>query len=108
MPLRVVFDIEDEDLNYFRASMKRAQSAAAKCSEEETIGHAAAMIEQVSKPNTSAFVQQRVDKLSRLIQMLQDPEWPLSEAERRNILSALSYFANPEDIIPDHVPVLAT
>ncbi len=106
MSLRVVFDIDDEDLDYFRASMKRAQSAAASISDEETIRHAAAMIEQVSQPNASAFVQQRVQKLASLIQMLQDPEWPLSEGERRNILCALSYFANPEDIIPDHVPVL--
>lgn len=106
MPLRVIFDLEDKDLSYFKASMKRAQSSASSANEGEVIRQAAAMIEQVAKPDTPAFVQQRIDKLARLIEMLQDPEWPLTAAERRNILSALAYFADPEDIIPDDVPVL--
>ena len=106
MPLRVVFDLEDKDLSYFKASMNRAAAAAESAGEEDIISRAAKMIEQVSTPKTPVFVQQRMEKLARLIQMLQDAEWPLAAAERRNILAALSYFADPEDIIPDDVPVL--
>jgi len=106
MPLRVVFDLEDKDLDYFRASMLRTRNAAQNAGEDEIIGRALEMIEQVGESETPAFVQQRIDRLTHLIQMLRDDEWPLAETERSNILSALSYFADPEDIIPDNVPVL--
>ncbi len=106
MPLRVVFDLEDKDLEYFKASMQRARKSAESASEDEIIGSALAMIEQVSTPATPAFVQQRLERLSRLIDMLRDEEWPLAQEERGDILTALSYFADPEDIIPDNVPVL--
>ena len=106
MSLRVVFDLEDKDLDYFKASMQRARNAADNTAEDEIIDRALAMIEQVSKPTTPAFVQQRIERLGRLIDMLRDDEWPLAQEERSNILSALSYFADPEDIIPDAVPVL--
>ena len=106
MPLRVVFDLEDKDLEYFKASMQRARKAAESASEDEIIGSALAMIEEVSTSATPAFVQQRLERLSRLIEMLRDDEWPLAQEERSDILTALSYFADPEDIIPDNVPVL--
>ena len=106
MPLRVVFDLEDKDLSYFKACMDRARSAAENAGEGDIISRAAEMIKQVSTPENPAFVQQRMEKLARLIEMLQDAEWPLAAEERRNILSALSYFADPQDIIPDDVPVL--
>ena len=106
MPLRVVFDLEDKDLEYFKASMQRARKSAESASEDEIIGSALAMIEEVSASATPAFVQQRLERLSRLIEMLRDDEWPLAQEERSDILTALSYFADPEDIIPDNVPVL--
>jgi uncharacterized membrane protein YkvA (DUF1232 family) len=38
--------------------------------------------------------------------MINDEEWQLAEDERRNVLSALAYFCDPEDLIPDHIPGL--
>ena len=52
------------------------------------------------------FVQQRIEKLQSLITMVEDEEWALASPERQNVLAALSYFAEPQDIIPDNVPVL--
>jgi uncharacterized membrane protein YkvA (DUF1232 family) len=33
-------------------------------------------------------------------------EWPLEENPRRSILVAISYFADPADMIPDAIPGL--
>jgi len=85
MPLRVVFDLEDKDLSYFKTCMNRARSAAENAGEDDIISRAAEMIEQVSTPETPAFVQQRMEKLARLIEMLQDAEWPLAAGERRGL-----------------------
>jgi uncharacterized membrane protein YkvA (DUF1232 family) len=44
--------------------------------------------------------------LRSLIAMLRDAEWALGGTERRNVVTALAYFADPHDLIPDSVPVL--
>lgn len=106
MPLRVTFDLEDKDLKFFRASIKQAKETADKVSDEEILKRASAMVEEVRAQNVPAFVQQRLDRLSALIEMAQDEEWALAAQERRNVLAALAYFADPQDMIPDNIPVL--
>jgi uncharacterized membrane protein YkvA (DUF1232 family) len=36
--------------------------------------------------------------------MLKDTEWNLSEENCDRIISAMSYFADPVDLISDHIP----
>ncbi|NIV16986.1 MAG: DUF1232 domain-containing protein, partial [Woeseiaceae bacterium] len=52
------------------------------------------------------FIDQRLDKLNIMIRMLKDHEWRLPAAESNRVLNALAYFADPEDLIPDHIPGL--
>jgi len=106
MPLKVTFDLEDKDLKYFRDTMKHAQAAAQQVSEAEIINAAEAMISEVEGAKVPMFVQQRVDKLSALIAMVRDEEWALASKERKNVVAALAYFADPKDMIPDDIPVL--
>lgn len=106
MSLKVTFELEDKDLQYFRRSMKQARSAASQTSEAEAIAQAAAMIDTVRDAKIPEFVSLRVDKLASLIDMLADEEWALGAPDRKNVIAALQYFAEPEDLIPDDVPVL--
>ena len=41
-----------------------------------------------------------------MIDMLSDIEWRLPHHEASRVLNALSYFCEPEDLIPDHIPGL--
>lgn len=106
MPLRVTFDLEDKDLRFFRASMKQAKSAAQQVGEAEILQKAEEMVEEVKASKVPLFVMQRIEQLNALIDMARDEEWALASSERKNVLAALAYFADPEDIIPDDVPVL--
>ncbi|MGD8418205.1 MAG: YkvA family protein [Pseudomonadales bacterium] len=106
MPFRVTFDLDDKDLRYFRANMKQAQAAAAKLEEADVIVNAEKMVEEIKNAKVPMFVAVRVAKLSALIDMVKDEEWGLSGKERRNVISALAYFADPQDMIPDNIPVL--
>lgn len=106
MSLKVTFELEDKDLQYFRKSMREARSIASKVAEAEVIEQASAMIESVRAARIPLFVSQRVDKLASLIDMLADEEWALEKADRTNVVAALRYFADPDDLIPDDVPVL--
>ena len=106
MSLKVTFELEDKDLRYFRANMKQAQSTTSSLSEEEIISKAAGMVEEVKAAKIPLFVRQRVNSLTSLIDMIQDSEWDLTAQERQNVLAALAYFADPQDMIPDDIPVL--
>ena len=106
MSLRVTFDLEDKDLKFFRDLMKKAQGASKGITEAEIIEKAVHAVEQTRDAGVPAFVRQRLDQVQCLVDMLRDQEWKLEAKERHNVLTALSYFANPEDLIPDSIPVL--
>ena len=52
------------------------------------------------------FVRSRLAKLETLIAMIKDEEWAIPDIERRDVLGALAYFSDPQDLVPDHIPVL--
>ena len=106
MSLKVTFELEDKDLKYFRTCIKQARESADKSSEEEITAKAEGMISEVRDSNVPAFVRQRIDSVQSLVDMVRDDEWDLATQERKKVVAALAYFADPHDIIPDNVPVL--
>ena len=52
------------------------------------------------------FVAERLPQLDLLIQMLADDEWQLPTDDRERLLAMFVYFSDPEDILPDHIPVI--
>lgn len=106
MPLKVTFELEDKDLKFFRDNMKQAKQVAEQASEETILARAAEMVNQVQSRKVPAFVQQRLERLNALVDMVTDEEWSLAAQERKNVLAALAYFADPQDMIPDDIPVL--
>jgi len=106
MPFRVTFDLEDKDLRYFRNNLKQARAAAAKLSEADVIETAEKLVSEIRKVRVPMFVTVRVAKLNALIDMVKDEDWALTGKERQNVITALAYFADPEDMIADSIPVL--
>jgi uncharacterized membrane protein YkvA (DUF1232 family) len=106
MPLAISFELSDRDLEHFNAAIKAAAFNAGSKSEEEVIGAAGKLLEQAGALVLPDFIMQRLDKLDALIAMVRDEGWALPPDDRARVLSALMYFADPQDIIPDSVPVL--
>lgn len=106
MPLAINFELSDRDLAHFNAAIQAARRAAGHMSTEEVITAASNLLQDASKVPLPDFIAQRLDKLDALIAMVRDEGWALSEDDRQRVLSALVYFADPKDIIPDNVPVL--
>ncbi len=107
MTLRITFDLEDQDLKYFRNQMLRARKLAKEAAEPAVIAKTKELLASVREhKKVPAFVGERLEKVDRLIEMLEDKEWALEAQERKNVTTALSYFNDPEDIIPDNIPVL--
>lgn len=106
MPLAISFELSDRDLEHFHAAIKTAREAAGHLSADEVIAAAGKLLSEAGKVEVPDFIAVRLDHLDALIAMVRDEGWALPEEDRQRVLSALVYFADPKDIIPDSVPVL--
>jgi uncharacterized membrane protein YkvA (DUF1232 family) len=106
MPLAISFELSDRDLEHFNDAIKAAAFQAGAKSEEEIVGAAGKLLEEAGQMQLPDFIMGRLDKLDALIAMVRDEGWALPEDDKARVLSALVYFADPKDIIPDSVPVL--
>ena len=106
MPLAISFELSDRDLEHFNAAIKAAAFTAGSKTEEEIVGAAGKLLEEAGNLTLPDFIAQRLDKLDALIAMVRDVGWALPDDDRARVLSALVYFSDPTDIIPDNVPVL--
>jgi uncharacterized membrane protein YkvA (DUF1232 family) len=104
--LKISFHLDASDLAYFRSLYGEARKHA-KEDPDAVVRSAKGLIDKVRKsPRTPGFVEDAVQALEDLIQMVEDPDYALPQPVRNQALAALGYFANPEDMIPDHVPGL--
>jgi uncharacterized membrane protein YkvA (DUF1232 family) len=105
MPLDITFTLSDRDLERFKTIVVKARSTASNQQGQADIEKAAYKIVEVAmNSDLPDFIAERLLKLKTLLEMLKDAEWNLSEEDRDRIISAMSYFADPIDLIPDHIP----
>lgn len=100
------FELSEADLDYFRKVMLAACQSCTDLSREQIIEQANAMLLKVRQSNTSDFIRERMNQLDIMIDMLNDRRWDMSDQDSKRVLSALSYFADPQGLIPDDLPVL--
>lgn len=102
----ISINLSEKDLDHFRNAMKRAKEAATDLTPEQIAAAARQLLADTEGKELPEFISDRLAKLETMINMGTDESWGISDAERREILSALTYFADPNDAIPDDVPVL--
>jgi uncharacterized membrane protein YkvA (DUF1232 family) len=106
MTLTVDFELSDQDLQHFRDAINRAQQTAKETGADKVVGAARELLAKVRERAAPVFVRDRFDKLESLISMIEDEEWAMQEPDRDRVLSALAYFSDPQDMIPDTIPGL--
>jgi len=106
MPLTVTLEFSDQELEYFQSLVDAIRERNSERSPHEIAVTAAAEVERLRSAARSSFVARRIDRVGRLIAMIEDPDWALPEPERVRILAALAYVADANDLVPDDVPVL--
>lgn len=106
MSFSITIDLSERDLEHFQAAQKQAVDSAAKKSDAEIIDAATQLLAEAVKVTVPDFIAERLGKLDDMIAMLRDEGFALPAEDRQRVLSALVYFADPKDIIPDSVPVL--
>jgi uncharacterized membrane protein YkvA (DUF1232 family) len=107
MPLDITFTLSDQDLARFQAIVDKARTTVQDPESAAQVEAAArGLLQQTREQELPEFIADRMTRLGVVIEMINDEEWQLAEDERRNVLSALAYFCDPEDLIPDHIPGL--
>ena len=106
MSLRISFELSQSDLDHFGEVMLRARENARGISEQQIIDSAEQLLAQISRSDATDFIRDRMCQLETMIGMLVDEGWGLIEDDRERVLTALSYFSEPEDLIPDDIPGL--
>jgi uncharacterized membrane protein YkvA (DUF1232 family) len=103
---KVSFTLDENDRAYFRKLMRNVRKQVAEQDAAHVLSAVQGLIDRVAQAKkVPGFVQEAIEVLKDLGQMLQDPDYDLPKPQRNEMLAALSYFANPEDLIPDQVPV---
>ncbi len=106
MSLHISFELSQSDLEHFGEVMRRARENSRGISQQLIIDSAEQLLAQINRSDATDFIRDRMRQLETLIAMLVDKGWGLIEEDRERVLSALSYFAEPEDLIPDDIPGL--
>lgn len=105
MAFEVKFELKESDLDYFRDVMKKAQGSANLANDNIILENAKKLCSDV-KTSVPEFVSIRLQKLLTMVAIIEDDEWKIPEEERTDMLSALAYFGEAEDLVPDSIPVL--
>lgn len=107
MGLRLSFELSDRDLRFFRNALKKSRDVVRSADESEIVEAIRGVIDDIRKSEPLPdFVATRLPELESMLQMLADDEWQLPVADRERILAAFVYFGDPEDILPDDIPVI--
>jgi len=104
--MKITFELSASDLKHFRQLLKESMDAAKDAGEDEVLDAAEAMLEGIEKARPPEFIGERMVSLRTLIEMMRDQEFALAKEFRGRVVTALAYFANPHDLIPDSVPGL--
>lgn len=106
MAMEITFELSDDDLEYFRRLMLEARQKSGGLDEEDIIENARKLLGQVRQSGTSDFIRERMSRLETLIGMVVDHGWGMESEDREHVVEALSYFSEPQDLIPDDIPGL--
>lgn len=107
MSIDITFTLHNEDLKRFEDVVLKAKTTLETTQGAQQVELAAMkMVKEARSTNLPRFIEERFAKLELLINMVSDTEWKLEDKERNTILSALAYFCDPNDLIPDHLPAI--
>lgn len=106
MSISLTIDLNDRDLEHFHKAMEASRKAAEGKSAEEVVAAAGSLLADAQKVHVPDFVRERLLQLDDMIAMVRDEGWHMQDADRQRVMSALVYFVNPKDVIPDGVEVL--
>jgi uncharacterized membrane protein YkvA (DUF1232 family) len=104
---KITFSLDEHDSAYFQNLYRSAKRNAKEEDAPKILAEVRGLIGRVRAVKKAPhFVTEAITTLEDLMQMLEDAEYKLPRSQHDAAVAALAYFANPQDVIPDHVPAL--
>lgn len=100
MPLRISFNLRDDDLRHYEAVAQQTQASARQRSAHEIVAAARQVLEDARRAQQAEFVRERFSRLAGLIDMAVDPDWPLGAEDSQRLINALACFSGTETAAP--------
>ena len=101
--MRITIEIEPKDLARFQQALQRSRHVAQEADEADILEAAKQALDSAPLATAPTYVRKRIAGVQRLITMLEDEAWALPAQSRVDVLEALVYFSDPEDLIPDDI-----
>jgi uncharacterized membrane protein YkvA (DUF1232 family) len=102
----VCITLSDADLAHFVASMKASQKVADTTDAASIVAATKASLARTKLEDLPDFIRTRLQSVNTMLAMVEDTGFGLPDADRGNVLAALSSFATADDSIPDDVPAI--
>lgn len=106
MPMDINIQLSDDDLQFFIKGMRDVEGNLAGRNPEQIISAAQKLLDESGGTKPPPFIAERLGSVESLISMARDVGFGLPDDDRKRVLAALAYLAEPTDAIPDEVPVL--
>jgi hypothetical protein len=107
MPMDINIQLSDDDLQFFVKGMREVEAGIGNQDPDKIITAAQALLDETrGAQQAPPFISERLDSVESMISMAGDVGFNLPDEDRHRVLAALAYLADPEDSIPDRVPVL--
>jgi uncharacterized membrane protein YkvA (DUF1232 family) len=104
---KVSFSLDEDDVKYFRNLFRWAKQVSKSMDPDEVLKAAQELVDNVRKrKKVPGFVLDAIQTLEDLTEIIRDEDYAAPKRVRSQIQAGLAYFANPEDLIPDNIPVL--
>jgi uncharacterized membrane protein YkvA (DUF1232 family) len=105
--MQFTIQLSNRDLGFFRDALRKSRDAVRHADESQIIEAISDVLAEIKGDEPLPdFVAKRIPQLESMLRMLQDDEWALPASERERLLATFVYFGDPEDILPDHIPVI--
>jgi len=104
--MRITINLEPADVERFTRALDRSRRIAHGADEADILDAAKHALDSLPLASAPGYVRKRIGSVQTLIAMLEDEAWQLPRAERLEVLAALVYFSDPEDLIPDDIEVI--
>lgn len=106
MPMDINIQLSDDDLQFFVKGMRDVETSIKDQDPVVIIAAAQELLDKTRGNKVPPFIAERLGSVESLIAMTRDVGFSLPDADQQRVLAALAYLADPNDAIPDDVPVL--
>lgn len=104
--VKITFELEQNDIDRFQQALVRARRLVQTMDECDIVAAAKHSLDTLAIGGAPAYVRRQLTLVQRLLLMLEDESWALPQGLREDVLEALVYFSDPEDLIPDDLSVI--